>query len=53
VKEYDGQLNWLVFLCAYVPLNGKTAVEIAPLDPEGQVHDAIVVDPESGSSSLE
>ena len=53
VEEYDGQLNWLVFLCAYVPVDGKAAVEIAPLDPEGEVHDAIVVDTESGTSSLD
>lgn len=52
VEQYDGQLNWMVFLCAYVPLNGKTPAEVARLDPEGEIHDAIVFDPEAGTSSL-
>lgn len=31
VERFDGQLDWLVFLCAYVPVNGKSAAEVAPL----------------------
>jgi hypothetical protein len=52
IEQFAGQVGWLVFLCAYVPLDGKSAAEVAPMDPDGEIHGAIVVNPELGTSTL-
>jgi len=52
VEQFDGQLDWLVFLCAYVPLNGKSAANVASLDTEGEIHRVIINDFDHGLSTL-
>ena len=52
VERFDVKLDWLVFLCAYVPINGKSAADVAPRDTDGEIHRVIIIDSDHGTSTL-